>query len=131
MRDKSLLAGNYIVFACFDKISKHYISLEFASTEQDFIRTKLPSVLIKCPLRELSVFKIGIFNDVTGEFKKTVKKSIKLDSYYFPHSRLSPPGEDLKLEDIDESIQKTKNEILANSSDNKSDENIKEGEENE
>lgn len=130
MRKKDLLAGVYNVYASFDKISKHYIELSFASTDEAFVKLCLPSILVKCPLRDLQVFKIGVFNDVTGELKHSVRKSVKLDCYYFPHSRLSPPGENLSLEEIDETVQKTKNEIIANSASVEA-ENKNEGENNE
>lgn len=113
MRKKNLLAGIYNVYVVFDKVSKHYKEMYFSSTDEDFIRTKLPNVILSTPLRDLQIFKIGIFNDVTGELKPTVRKKINTDCYLFPHSRLSPKGEDLPLEKIEEEIIKTKNEIIA------------------
>lgn len=116
MRNKKLLAGTYSVYAVFDKISKHYKSLHFAVNDEDFVRLFLPKIIYSTPLREIQVFKIGIFNDVTGELKQTIKKRIDLNCYLFPHSRLSPEGESLTHEELEDSIIKTKNKIIADSS---------------
>lgn len=118
MRKSKLLAGQYGVYAVFDKISKHYKGIYYASNDEDFIRLYLPTIILSIPLRELQIFKIGIFNDVTGELKPTVKKRIQTDCYCFPHSRLSPIGENLTNEEIEKQINETKNKIIAESSQN-------------
>lgn len=120
MKKKELLAGVYNVYSAFDKVSKHYKGLYFASTDEDFIRLHLPTVILDTPLRDLTIFKIGVFNDITGEIKQTIKKRVATDCYLFPHSRLSPVGENVTPEQIEETVLKTKNEILASvGSDNK------------
>lgn len=130
MRKTKLLAGQYGVYVAFDKVSKHYTSMYFASNDEDFIRLYLPSCIIHTPLRDLQIYKIGVFNDVTGELKPTVKKRIPTDCYLFPHSRLSPVGENVSLEDVEKAVTETKNEILAKTS-SVEDENIKEDNNNE
>lgn len=114
MRKSKLLAGVYNVYTVFDKVSKHYTKLYFATTDEEMIRLHLPEVIADNFLRDIVLFKIGIFNDVTGEIKQTVKKRVNTDCYLFPHSKLSPHGENLKLEDMEKVIHETKNEILAN-----------------
>ena len=74
MRKEKLLDGTYGVYIVYDKISKHYKSIYFASTDEDFIRLYLPTIILSVALREITIFKIGIFNDVTGELKITTKK---------------------------------------------------------
>lgn len=129
MRKKNLLAGIYNVYVVYDKVSKHYKEMYFSSTDEDFIRTKLPNVILGTPLRDLQIYKIGIFNDVTGELKPTVRKKIDTDCYLFPHSRLSPKGEDLPLETIEEELIKTKNELIATvGSENENNSEVKEHE---
>ena len=113
MRKKDLLAGQYNVYAVFDKVSKHHQALYYATTDEEFIRKYLPKCIASFPLRDLSVFKIGTFNDVTGELKQTIRKRVDVECYCFPHSRLSSVGDNVKLSDLEESIQKTKNEILS------------------
>lgn len=113
MRKSKLLAGQYGVYVAYDKVSKHYTSMFFASTDEDFIRLYLPTIIANTPLRDLVIYRIGIFNDVTGELKPSVKKRIPTDCYLFPHSRLSPVGENVSLDDIEKSVVETKNEIIA------------------
>ena len=126
MRNKKLLAGMYNVYTTFDKISKHYKSIYFASNDEDFVRKYLPSIILEIPLRELQIFKIGNFNDVTGEISKTVKKRVQTDCYFFPKTRLSPTGDDLTHEEIESSILETKNKILADSAEESENENMEE-----
>lgn len=132
MRKSKLLAGQYGVYVAYDKVSKHYISMHFASTDADFIRLYLPKIIIDTPLRDLQIFKIGIFNDVTGAIKPIVKKRIPTDCYLFPHFRLSPLGENESLENIQKTLIETKNEIIAQlSSFNEDNSNKEEVNENE
>lgn len=123
MRKSKLLAGVYNVYTVFDKVSKHYTKLYFANTDEEMIRLHLPEVIADNFLRDVVIFKIGIFNDVTGEIKQTVKKRVQTDCYLFPHSKLSPNGENLKLEDMEKVIHETKNEILANLGNSEEDNN--------
>lgn len=116
MRKAKLLAGQYGVYAVFDKISKHYKQIYYASNDEDFIRLYLPSIIMTIPLRELQIFRIGTFNDVTGDLKPTVKKRIDTNCYLFPHSKLSPIGENVSHEEIEKNIQETKNQIIASTS---------------
>ena len=126
MRKSKLLAGQYGVYAVFDKISKHYKGIYFASNDEDFIRLYLPTIILSIPLRELQIFKIGIFNDVTGELKPTVKKRINTDCYAFPHSRLSPVGENITHEELEKQLTETKNKIIAESSESEESEKTEE-----
>lgn len=120
MRKSKLLEGTYGVYVVYDKISKHYKDIYYASTDEDFIRLYLPTIVTSIALRELTIFKIGIFNDVTGELKPTTKKRINTDCYLFPHSRLSPSGENITHEEVEKAVTETKNKIIAES--NNSDE---------
>ena len=115
MKKSNLLAGNYGVYVVYDKISKHYKDIYFASTDEDFIRLYLPTIVTTIALRELTIFKIGIFNDVSGELKITTKKRINTDCYLFPHSRLSPAGENITHEEVEKVVTETKNQIIAES----------------
>lgn len=115
MRKSKLLEGTYGVYVVYDKISKHYKDIYFASTDEDFIRLYLPTIVTTIALRELTIYKIGIFNDVTGELKNTTKKRINTECYLFPHSRLSPSGENLTHEEVEKVVTETKNKIIAES----------------
>ena len=124
MRKSKLLEGNYGVYVVYDKISKHYKDIYYASTDEDLIRLHLPTIVLNVALREITIFKIGTFNDVTGELKITTKKRINTDCYLFPHSRLSPHGENISHEEIEKAVIETKNQIIAESKtlDNKKEE---------
>lgn len=113
MRKKQLLECNCGVYVVYDKISKHYTHIYFASTDEDFIRLYLPTIVTTVALREITIYKIGIFNDVTGELKITTKKRINTDCYLFPHSRLSPTGENLSHEEVEKAVNETKNQIIS------------------
>lgn len=124
MRKSKLLEGTYSVYVVYDKISKHYKDIYFASNDEDLIRLYLPTIVTTTALRELTIFKIGIFNDVTGELKPTTKKRINTECYLFPHSRLSPPGENITHEEVEKEVTETKNKLIAelNNSDEKKEE---------
>lgn len=113
MRKSKLLEGTYGVYVVYDKISKHYKDIYFASTDEDFIRLYLPTIVTTIALRELTIFKIAIFNDVTGELKPTTKKRINTECYLFPHSRLSPSGENITHEEVEKEVIETKNKIIS------------------
>lgn len=113
MRKSKLLAGLYNVYTVFDKVSRHCTKLYFATTDEEMIRLHLPEVLADNFLRDIIIFKIATFNDVTCEIKPTIKKRVPTDCYLFPHSKLSPNGENLKIEEIEQVIHQTKNEIIA------------------
>ena len=113
MKKSKLLEGTYGVYVVYDKISKHYKDIYFANTDEDFIRLYLPTTVTTIALRELTIFKIGIFNDVTCELKTTTKKRINTDCYLFPHSRLSPAGENISHEEVEKAVTETKNKIIA------------------
>ena len=62
MRKSKLLEGVYGVYVVYDKISKHYKDIYFASTDEDFIRLYLPTIVTTTALRELTIFKILLKN---------------------------------------------------------------------
>lgn len=108
---KKLLAGEHNVYAVYDKVCKHYLRLYFNSTDEEFVRLYLPEVIIDRPLRDVEVYKIGEINDVTGNIKSTPKRKINLNCYMFPHSRLSPKGEDVSLEEVEKTITNAKQSV--------------------
>lgn len=113
---KKLLAGNFNVYAVYDEVSKHYLRLYFNSTDEEFVRLYLPEVVLSTPLRDLSVYCIGQFNDVTGTIEPKIKRRVNIRCYEFPHSRLSPKGESVSHEEIEKTVNDVKNHIQAVSS---------------
>lgn len=122
-KSKDLLPGLYNVYAVYDSVSKRYKKLYFNTTDEEFIRINLPTCIIDTPLRDLQVFRIATFNDVSGELKSCSKKKVDIHCYCFPHSRLSPKGEDVSLEDIEKTVNETKSEIIASMNESEDSEN--------
>lgn len=113
---KKLLAGNFNVYAVYDEVSKHYLRLYFNSTDEEFVRLYLPDIVLSTPLRDLSVYCIGQFNDVTGTIEPKTKRRVNIRCYEFPHSRLSPKGESISHEEVEKAVNDVKNQIQAVSS---------------
>ena len=122
---KDLLGGLYNVYAVFDKVSKRFKKLYYNTTDEEFIRLNLPTCIIDTPLRDLEVYRIAVFNDISGELKHVSKKRVDIHCYEFPHSRLSPKGENVSLEDIEKTVNETKAEIQSQLSDSEESEENK------
>lgn len=112
----NLLAGKFNLYGVFDKVSKHYIHTYFNSSDEDFIRLYLPEVILKVALRDLEVHQIGTINDVTGIIEPCPIRKVTLNCYKFPKSRLSPKGEDISHEEIQDAILSVKNQLQAENS---------------
>lgn len=112
-KKKNLYGNDMYVYSVFDSVSKLYRGTFYHNTDAEMIKVSLPSLLMEFALRDISIYRIGIFNTATGEIKPTHKIKIPLDSYTFPHSRLSSKGDDLTLEEVEEEMKKTKNELVA------------------
>lgn len=123
----NLLAGKFNLYGVYDKVSKHYIHTYFNSSDEDFIRLYLPEVILKVALRDLEVHKLGTINDVTGVIEPCPKRKITLNCYKFPKSRLSPVGDDVSHEEIQDTILDVKNQLQAENSTVVEDEINKEG----
>lgn len=118
------------IYTCFDKVSKKYRGLFYHNTDEEMIRTSLPTILYDYPLRDIEIYRIGQFNENTGELVYLKPKLINTNCYTFPHSRLSCEGDDLSLSEIDKGIKENKNQIISklseNKSENKSESEVKE-----
>lgn len=102
---------NY-VYTVYDKVSKRHIGLFYSTTDENMIRTSLPSILMDYPLRDIEIKRIGMFDDVNGTLDSRTSKIIPLDSYTFPHARLSSKGDDLSLDELDKGMKDAKTEQL-------------------
>lgn len=105
------------VYTVYNKVSKKYNGLFYHYTDEEMIQKSLPIVLMDFCLRDIEILRIAIFNDDNGIITPlgSDKKSVDTNCYLFPHSRLSPEGEDLSLDEIQDSMQNKKNEILSKS----------------
>lgn len=96
------------VYTIHDKIADIYVGLSYHYTDEDMIRTFLPTVLLDYSLRDIEIICIGIFDENKGVLERTEHRTIDTNCYLFPHSRLSPEGEDEKLEDIEKKCKEIK-----------------------
>ena len=103
------------VYTVYNTVSKKYNGLFYHYTDEEMIQKSLPIILMDYSLRDIEIKRIEIFNDDTGTLTNLTadKNVVDTKCYLFPHSRLSPEGEDLSLDEIATSMQNKKNEILA------------------
>lgn len=101
------------VYTVKDKIGKKCIGLFYSTTDENMLRTSLPSILMDYPFRDIEILRIGRFETNTGVIEPLNSKAIALDKYLFPHSKLSPKGEDLSLETLDSSMKEAKNKMMS------------------
>lgn len=102
------------VYTVYNKVSKKYNGLFYHYTDEEMIQKSLPIILMDYCLRDIEIKRIAIFNDDTGVINYVTDCStVDVMCYTFPHSRLSPEGENLSLDEIQNSMQNKKNEILS------------------
>lgn len=96
------------VYTIHDTIADLYVGLTYHYTDEDMVRSFLPTVLIDYSLRDIEIICIGIFDENKGVIEQTEHRKIDTNCYLFPHSRLSPDGEDEKLENIEKKCKEIK-----------------------
>lgn len=114
MKETELKTRCKNVYTIHDKIADVYVGLSYHYTDEDMIRTFLPTVLMDYSLRDIEIICIGIFDENKGIIEKTPTRTIDTNCYLFPHSRLSPEGEDEKLEAIEKKCKEIKAEHVVN-----------------
>lgn len=108
MKETELKTRCKNVYTIYDKIANVYVGLTYHYTDEEMIRNFLPTVLMDYSLRDIEIVKIGIFDENKGVIQSEKHSIIPTDCYLFPHSRLSPEGENESLEKIDEHCKKIK-----------------------
>lgn len=106
------------VYTIHDKIADVYVGLTYHYTDEDMIRSFLPTVLIDYSLRDIEIICIGIFDENKGVIEQTEHRTIDTNCYLFPHSRLSPEGEDEKVENIEKKCKEIKAKQAVNKEEN-------------
>lgn len=106
------------VYTIHDKIADVYVGLTYHYTDEDMIRTFLPTVLIDYSLRDIEIICIGIFDENKGVIEQTEHRTIDTNCYLFPHSRLSPQGEDEKIDNIEKKCKEIKAKQAVNKEEN-------------
>lgn len=111
---KQNLNYTHFVYSIYDSVSKKFRGCFYHSTDEEMIRTTLPTILMDYPLRDIEIHRIGMFDEDSGELFATKHTIIPTDCYLFPHSRLSSVGDDLPAEELDTAMKEKKNEMIAN-----------------
>lgn len=101
------------VYTVFDKVANKCIGLWYSPTDENMIRIALPSILMDYSFRDIEIFRVGRFETNKGIIESINKKSIPLDKYTFPHSRLSSKGDDLSLDDVDKLSKALKSKAMS------------------
>ena len=113
-KKKKDLNYTHLVYTVYDSISKKFRGCFYHSTDEEMIRTTLPTILMDYTLRDIEIHRIGMFNEDTGELFSTHHVIIPTDCYTFPHSRLSSKNDNLDINELDKAMKERKNEIIAN-----------------
>lgn len=103
----------YNIYTIYDNVSKRYRGIFYHSTDEDMVRTSLPTVLMDFPLRDITIYRIGTFSESLGVVKESRHVKVDTKCYTFPHSRLSSKGDDISLEEVADSMKQTKAELIA------------------
>lgn len=109
---KQNLNFTHYVYTVYDSVSKKYRGTFYHSTDEEMIRTTLPTILMDFPLRDIEIYRIGMFDEDSGELFSCRHVIIPTDCYTFPHSRLSCAGDDLPQEDLDKAMKEKKVELI-------------------
>lgn len=125
-KKKDVQKGTHYIYTIYDSVSKKYRGTFYHTTDEDMIRTSLPTVLMDFPLRDIEVYRVGIFNEDTGDVFESHRVLIPTDCYTFPHSRLSSKDDNLSLEEIDEKMKEEKNKLIADIAEKKNKEAVNE-----
>lgn len=118
----------YNVYSIYHIPAQRFRGTFYHTTDEEAIRVTIPSILMDYALRDIELYKIGTFDDVTGVLTPCPKVKVNTLKYTFPHSSLSSKGDDLPLEEIDTRMKEFKAEQIAKLSTSKEDNvEIKEG----
>lgn len=93
------------VYTVYDKVAQKCRGLFYSPTDANMLRTSLPEILMDYSFRDIQIKRIGRIEINSGIIENLNVKVISLDSYTFPHSRLSSKGDDLPLETLDSAMK--------------------------
>lgn len=102
----------HFIYTVYDSVSKKYRGTFYHSTDEEMIRTTLPTILMDFPLRDIEIHKIGMFDEDSGEIFSCKHVIIPTDCYTFPHSRLSCAGDDLDTKELDKAMKEKKVKMM-------------------
>lgn len=84
------------------------------SSDDEFVRQCLFTVLMDLPLRDINIYQVAFFDDETGKIEPCEPRKLDLSNCYkIPKSTLSPEGDDLSLDELDKSAKAFKAKRMA------------------
>lgn len=111
-KKETFSGGSYqYIYTVYDKVSKLYRGTFYHNTDEEMIKVSLPTLLIEFALRDIIIYRVGRFNTSNGDIEGLNHKVIDTSCYLFPHSRLSPEGENITLEDVEKAVKSEVSQI--------------------
>lgn len=104
------------VYALFDKVSKRYLALTFAESDDDYVRQALYPTLMDYPLRDVEYYQVAEFDNKTGVLSPCPHRLGSWEAYKFPVTRMSGTGDDISLDEIDKHAKESKASFVAQQS---------------
>lgn len=114
--------AKFNVYSVQDKIKRvdnnstlhRFNGLFQVSSDDEFIRQCLFTVLMDLPLRDINIYQVATFDDESGKLEPCELRKLDLSNCYkIPKTTLSPEGDDLSLEELDKSAKDFKAKRMA------------------
>lgn len=103
------------IYTVHDKVAGRCIGTFAGSSDAVMLRVSLPSILMDFSFRDIEIYRVARIDFVTGLVEGfDCPKVIPLDTYLFPHSRLSPKGEDISLQSLDDAMKELHHNMKKN-----------------
>lgn len=99
------------IFAVFDKVSKNFVSLHLANTDESFVRSSINGLLMDYPLNDIEYYCVGFFDLDSGLIKAITPRKGSWDKYNFPETMASR-DKFLTLEQLEEFAKNKKHEFI-------------------
>lgn len=103
------------IYTVHDKVAGRCVGTFAGSSDAVMLRVSLPSILMDFSFRDIEIYRVARIDFVTGLVEGLDRpKVIPLDTYLFPHSRLSPKGEDVSLQSLDNAMKELHHNMKKN-----------------
>lgn len=103
------------IYTVHDKVANRCVGTFAGSSDAVMLRVSLPSIIMDFSFRDIEIYRVARIDFVTGLVEGFDRpKVIPLDTYLFPHSRLSPKGEDVSLQALDDAMKELHHNMKKN-----------------
>lgn len=96
------------LYAVKDKVSNRFLSVSPADSDASFVRASLLSILMDYPIRDVTLYRVGTFDDKTGRVSRHRPRYVAWDSYKIPETFANEDSKDVSFEKFDEFAKKQK-----------------------